>query len=338
MRKLFIVAILTVLVVFACSKNNGSVKLEKGTPAYELAAELAKKVPYLDPDKNNVLVSTNEFKLTTGDVIQKMMSNSGSRINQLKVLEADQLKSIIKQNAEGIAEQMLLINAAKKEGFDVTQAELDSVLNLQYARAGGEDKFVDWLSKNGFDIEYVKQDIKNSLLVQKYLDAKLADEIKVTDKDVEEAYNKDKTATVRHILLSTQGKSDSAKQAIHKKMEGILAKAKKGADFAKLAKQYSEDPGSKDKGGLYENFARGRMVKPFDDAAFSVPIGGISDIIETRYGYHILKVIDRKKETRPLAEVKDQLEKQLESQKRRDAYENFVNKMKENAKFELADF
>ncbi len=131
---------------------------------------------------------------------------------------------------------------------------------------------------------------------------------KVTEKEIQKLYNEDKTASVIHILLMTQGKSDSAKIEIRKKMEVILERAKQGEDFAKLVEEYSEDPGSKNNGGLYKDFGRGDMVKPFEDAAFSVPIGEISDIIETRFGYHILKVIDRKKETQPLEKVQQQIE------------------------------
>jgi len=336
MKRLFIASFaLLFLVLISCGQKQAS-KLEKGTPEYQLAEELAKKVPYLDPDKNNAIVTTKDFTLTAGDVIRKMKSNAGNRINQLKSVDATQLKSVIEQNAENFGEQRLLLEAAKKANVTLSQAEIDSVLNLQYARAGGEEKFVDWLTKNGFDIEYVKSDIANGLLVQKFLDQELGDQIKVTDEELQEAYKKDKTASVRHILLNTQGKSDSAKKEIYKKMEDILAQAKSGKDFASLAKKYSEDPGSKDNGGLYKDFPRGRMVKPFDDAAFSVPVGDISDIIETRFGYHILKVIDRKKETRPFEDVKEQLKRQLESQKRRDAYDAYIQKLKDESEFKLA--
>jgi parvulin-like peptidyl-prolyl isomerase len=91
--------------------------------------------------------------------------------------------------------------------------------------------------------------------------------------------------------------------------------ARSGHDFAKLANTYSEDPGSNTKGGLYENIGRGDMVKPFDLAAFNLPVGQISDIVETSYGYHIIKVIERKKEERPLPEVKDELIREILEQK-----------------------
>jgi hypothetical protein len=77
--------------------------------------------------------------------------------------------------------------------------------------------------------------------------------------------------------------------------------------------KFSEDPGSKNTGGLYENFPKGQMVKPFEDAAFTLPIGSLSDIVETPYGYHILKIIDRKKETKPYEEVKKDLEEEQET-------------------------
>ena len=117
----------------------------------------------------------------------------------------------------------------------------------------------------------------------------------MTEEEIQERYQQDKAASVRHILLMTQGKSDSAKKEIRKKMEAILAEAKSGKDFAELAKKDTEDSSSKNNGGRYENFGRGRMVKTVEDAASSVPVCEISDTVETRYGYHILKVIDRKK-------------------------------------------
>jgi len=121
-----------------------------------------------------------------------------------------------------------------------------------------------------------------------------------------------------------------------KKMEEILAKAKSGEDFGELARQHSEDDGSKENGGLYENFGRGRMVKPFEEAAFSVPVGEISPIVETDFGFHIIKVIDRKKETRPLEEVRPELEARIKQEKKTGGYQSYLAKLKESAEFKIS--
>jgi len=142
---------------------------------------------------------------------------------------------------------------------------------------------------------------------------------------------------VRHILLLTQEKSDSEKKEILKKMEDILARARKGEDFTELAKKYSEDPGVKENEGLYTDFTREKMVKPFSDAAFSVPVGKISDVVDTRYGYHILKVIDRKKETRPLDEVRSEIEGQIKQAKKTSAYKEHVDQLKEKASLKIIE-
>ncbi len=338
MKKYVILPILALLLLASCGKKQEGVVLKKGTPAYQLASAISAKIPYLSPDKNNVIVTTKDFKITSGEIFQNLIESSGKRTDQLKAMGADRLKTIIKQTATNLAEKKLLLKAAREANITVTPVELDSVLNLQYKRAGGQEKFDSWLAKNGISPDYVKSETHNILIIQKYLDSRLADSIKVTEKEIEAVYNEPKTATVRHILLLTQGKSDSAKKAIRKKMEGILARAKKGEDFAKLAKEYSEDPGSKDKGGLYKDFGRGRMVKPFEDAAFNTPVGQISDIIQTRYGYHILKVINRKKETRPLKEVRGQIKAQLKQKKQSEAYSKLIKKLKDEAGFKLADF
>ena len=334
MKKFLCLVMLLTVFILSCSKGDDVVKLEKGTPVYEFAKELSAKLPSLDPDKNIVLVSAKDFKITTGELMQSMYNRYGKRINQLKEMQADQLKSILEHSLKNIAEKNLFLNAANKVNTNVTTANIDSVLNLQYQRAGGEAKFVEFIKSIDKTLDDVKDDIRTTLIINTYLDGILDKEIQVSEEDIKKAFQEDKTATVRHILLMTQGKSDSDKKEIRKKMEDILAQAKKGADFAELAKKYTEDPGSKDKGGLYENFERGAMVKPFEDAAFSVPIGEISDIVETRYGYHILKVIERKKETRPFEQARKDIEKKFKSQKKKGVYETHIAKLKEEADFE----
>jgi peptidyl-prolyl cis-trans isomerase D len=117
-----------------------------------------------------------------------------------------------------------------------------------------------------------------------------------------------------HILLKTDGKDEAA---VRKQAEEILKEAKApGADFAALAKKYSEDEGSKDKGGDVDYFTRGRMVPEFEQAAFSMQVGQISDLVKSQYGFHIIKVTDKKPATtRPFDEVKAQIESELKAQK-----------------------
>ena len=336
MKRIIVPIILSVLIAVTCAKKEEGA-LEKGTPAYELAEELATKLPSLNPDLNKVIVSTTEFKITTGEVIQSIYKRSQNRAMRLKDMDSEKLKEFFKGNAKRMAEEKLLLAAAEKANVAATKSEVDSILNTLYSRFGSKEKYEERLKENGSSLELAEKNINNHFTIQKYLDKILNEQTVVSEEEIQQAYQADKTATVRHILLLTQGKSESEKQEIRKKMEEILAKAKKGEDFAELVKKYSEDPGSKDVGGLYQDFERGRMVKPFEDAAFSIPIGEISDIVETRYGYHILKVVDRKKETRPLKEVRADLELKLKGDKKIQVYQEFMAQIKKDAGFEIQE-
>jgi parvulin-like peptidyl-prolyl isomerase len=315
MKNLFLFLLLILLMLFACSSEKEKVTLEPGTPSYVFATDLAKIVPSIDPDSNKVIVETTSFVVTTGEIVDIIFKNFGKNAAELQKMPPDRIKGIIETNAEKLAERKLILAAAKEEGILTTDDEVDSILQAQYQRFGGESLFVDYVTKSGMTIELVKVDIAEGMMTTKYMENVLARESGISDEELQNKYRqliqKDQSASVQHILLMTQGKPDPEKASIYKKMKKILARARAGEDFGKLAQEYSEDPGSKDRGGLYENFERGTMVKPFEDAAFTVPIGELSDIIETRYGYHILKVIDRKKETRSFEEVKLELTKKL---------------------------
>src|SRR5215472_1499437 len=134
--------------------------------------------------------------------------------------------------------------------------------------------------------------------------------------DVERAYNDniDQYSTAEqvrasHILLKTEGKDDAAVKA---KAEDILKQARAGADFGELAKKYSEDEGSAKNGGDLDYFTRGKMVPEFETAAFAMQPGQISDLVKSPFGYHIIKVTDKKVGTRrTLADMRQQLTDQL---------------------------
>jgi peptidyl-prolyl cis-trans isomerase D len=116
-----------------------------------------------------------------------------------------------------------------------------------------------------------------------------------------------------HILLSTEGKDDAA---VRKVAESVLDKVKKGGDFAALAKQYSEDPGSKDKGGDLDYFGRGSMAKEFEEAAWALEPGKVSGLVKTQFGYHIIKLVDRRAaSTKTLQDVRPQIEDQIRFEK-----------------------
>lgn len=335
MKRYIVLFVLPMLLLLCCSKDQERVKLEQGTPAYQLAKDLVPILPMLDPDVNAVLIRANTFTVTTGEIMETLYANMGKRTDQLKTFEAERLRSIIDENAARLAERKLLMAAAKKARSSVTQQEIDNMLDLQYRRAGGEEKFLQILLDNGVDIDFVKESIASDLLIESYLDDYFAGKIPVSEEDVQKIYGEDKTASVRHILLLTREKSEAEKKEIYGKMEQILVRAKKGEDFAELAKTYSEDPGSKDKGGLYENFGRGQMVPPFEEASFSIPVGEISDIVETTYGYHIIKVIERKKEPRPLEEVRTEIVAQIRRGQQNEVYKALLDQLKEKASLQI---
>ena len=151
----------------------------------------------------------------------------------------------------------------------------------------------------------------------------LRQRVTVTGQQIERYYNDNiqqfstpEQVHAEHVLLKTADKDDAA---VKKQAESILAQAKGGANFEDLAKKYSEDDSNKAKGGDLDYFGRGQMVKEFEDAAFAAKPGDIVGPVKTQYGYHIIKVLDhRQAQTKPLAEVRSQIEDQLKFEQAQD--------------------
>jgi parvulin-like peptidyl-prolyl isomerase len=339
MKHVIAIFLVSALAVTGCSSKAEEFTLKAGTPAYALAVELAKIMPAVAPDKTTVMVQSKDFTITAAEVIQAVRDNLGTRTEGLKQLDAGQLKRVLEQGANTLGERKLLLAAAKAAKTVLPAGELDTALQSEYAQAGGEANFLEELKKAEISIDHVKTSVGETLLINAYLKGIVQAGIKVPEEELRKAYEEatqtDQTASVRHVLILTQGKTDDEKAAARKKAEEVLAKAQAGQDFTELVKQYSEDPGSKDSGGLYENFPKGQMVKPFEDASFSLPVGGLSGLVETSFGYHIIKVIDRKKETRPYEEAKAGIETKLLQAKQGTLVQDTLKALKDKAAFKL---
>lgn len=201
----------------------------------------------------------------------------------------------------------------------------------------------EFIKERAADPEFRQSFLHSKLLVKQY-----PEQTTVTDADVETRYKRDlqrvysKPAMVRasHILIKTdQLKTDEEREAARQKMESILAEAKKpDADFAKLATQHSECPSSA-KGGDLGFFPRqGAMVEPFAAAAFDLGPGQMSEVVETRFGYHIIKLTERKEpSTISLEQAAPTIRHELKNEKIASVREGHVRKLREDAKIVYGD-
>jgi peptidyl-prolyl cis-trans isomerase D len=150
---------------------------------------------------------------------------------------------------------------------------------------------------------------------------KVAATINVTDEQLRTAYSNaldnfrmPERVHARHILLKTEGKSDAEKAALKAKAEDLLKQLKNGADFAELAKKYSDD-GSKEQGGDLGWFVRNQMVPEFDSVAFALKPKELSGVVTSQFGYHIIQTLEKDPaKLKPFEEVKDELAKEVRAQ------------------------
>ena len=168
-------------------------------------------------------------------------------------------------------------------------------------------------------VEYIELSVK-----------KLAEQIHVTDKEVRDYFEQNKAQYVApeqrrasHILIEVPKNADAkADKAARAKAEDILKKIRGGADFASMAKKYSQDTGSAKQGGDLGYFVPGTMTKAFDDKVFSMKKGQVSDLVKTEFGYHIIKLTDIKHEDKSFSQVKNQV---TEEYKKREAEKQYYD-------------
>lgn len=212
------------------------------------------------------------------------------------VTEKELSKELRQKYGESTLYQMVL-SKALLDKYKVSDEEAKKQVEEAKDKMG--DNFNSTLEQVGLKNEdELKEKMKPEIAFEKAIKAT------VTEKDVKDNYKPE--MKVSHILVKDEKTAKEVKE-----------KVSNGEDFAALAKQYSEDTGSKEQGGEITDFAPGQTVKEFEEAAYKLDAGQVSDPVKTTYGYHIIKVTD-KKELKPFDEVKDSIRKDLEQQRIQD--------------------
>lgn len=201
-----------------------------------------------------------------------------------------------------IAVTTLLTNRATLDDKSKAQVAAVQLASDVRRQAGSDEAFERQLLAMGFTVEDLAAQILERAICEEVVDRELKSKVVITEDQVkqffaENAEQMERPETVRasHILISTrnavtdQDFDDAQKKEKRQLADKVLARARKGEDFAALVKEFSDDPGSRDKGGEY-TFTRGQMVPEFEKAAFALKTNEISEVVTTRFGYHIIKL------------------------------------------------
>jgi peptidyl-prolyl cis-trans isomerase C len=248
----------------------------------------------------------------------------------------------------GLVDQLiayhLLSQQAHSEKMDASDADVDARVAQLKSGMPTPEAFQQALAAQGMSLEQLRKQTRMTLQVTKVIDADVNNKVSVSDGEVETFYNQNlerfkqgETVHASHILIAVPKDADAAaKKQARAKAQQVLDALHKGADFAATAKAQSMDTGSAQNGGDLGFFPKGQMEPTFEKAAFGLKPGATSGLVETPFGFHIIKLLERRPpRTAPLPEVAPQVKAFLTNQQREAKIQAFVNGAKAKSKIEV---
>jgi peptidyl-prolyl cis-trans isomerase C len=311
---------------------------ETPLPAGAALGSPAKPVPADLPD---VVARVNGETVTKADVERAVQTLEGRAGGSVPAEQRDRIyRGIIDQ----LVGYRLLTQEAAARNVTVPEADVNAQIAKIQGQFPSEQVFVQALTEKKISLDQVRADARRDLIVAKMLKDEVESKSAVKAEQVQDFYAKNpaqfaqgERVRASHILISVARDANAAAKAQGRsRAEQVLKEIQAGGDFAALAKQHSQDPGSAVQGGDLGYFTQGQMVGPFNDAAFTLKPGTTSELVETDFGFHIIRVVDRQAgRTVPFEEVRGQIEEFLRNQNRQQQTETFVNDLKAKGTIEL---
>ena len=355
MKTRLAIVLIAVALVAACKKTPSEPPAQAGAPAPASAAPAAgpsapapgatptaapavKPVPAQLPE---IMARVNGLPIDRAEFERAVKSLEGQAGGPVPPERRD---VIYRQLVDQLIGMKLLAQESVARKIVVPDTEVEGRLTEVKKPFPNEQAFTAALAERQLTLDKLKAEIRQQLQAMKLVDAEIRPTVAVTDADVTDFYVKNpekfqepEAVRVSHILIRTPDATDEAqKKKAKAEATTVLAELKKGGDFAALAKQHSQDAGSAANGGDLGFVPRGNTVPVFEQAAFALKPGQTSGIVESPFGYHIIKVFaHRDARTVPLQEVKPQVKEFLTQQQMQQKTEAFINKLKAKGKVEI---
>jgi peptidyl-prolyl cis-trans isomerase C len=293
------------------------------------------------------MVAKVNGKKITEDMVsaetKRMAATMGANANPQQMASMGGM--LRKQAIEVMINRMLLSDAASKEGVTVPREEVTARVDEVKKNFPSEQAFTERIAAMGMSLPDLEKEIESGLTFEALLakhtgeaHTPTADEVKAFYDSNPTQFHQPERVRASHILIAfADGDTDAQKAEKRAKAVKIREDLVRGADFAETAAMYSDCP-SKENGGDLDYFTKGRMVKPFEDAAFALKVNQLSDIVQTDFGYHIIKVTDHTAEREiPLDEARQDIVSYLEDQQKEAAVGSYIQSLRASAKIEYAD-
>jgi peptidyl-prolyl cis-trans isomerase C len=337
--RIAMILITILLAVSAVSCKEKTVEQAAETIDQSVAVEKQPVVETAVSETEAFVAIVNGVSIPTEELDRKMDMVKQRYAGMGVEMTPDQMADMRNRITDSLIEQEVLVQESAAQNISVDQADIDGELQKFKQQFPNEEAFSTQMTQMGYTEDSLKKEIRRSKAIQQLIEQKIVAEITVPEEEMAAYYeaNPEKFETpervrARHILVRLNPEmEDAEKEAARKKIETVKEKLSSGEDFEKLVSENSDCPSSKN-GGDLDYFARGQMVKPFEDAAFAMNPGEISDIVETQFGYHIIKVEDKQTAaTLSFEEAREGLAEQLKGEKARTAVKDYIEKLKEKA-------
>ncbi|MBW1648478.1 MAG: peptidylprolyl isomerase [Deltaproteobacteria bacterium] len=287
--------------------------------------------------------TVNGETISKGQLDRELASIQGRMARQGHPVPDESLAQIRGQVLDRMIGEELLFQESRKQKIRVDDQKIQAQIDEMSQSFEDKAAFDLALANAGLSREALTERLRRQMAIQQLIEDKIVAGVTVAEGRAEEFYKANpeifaqpEQVRARHILIRTGAEADAAAKAeARKQIDEIRQKAIDGEDFAALAKTHSQDPGSKENGGDLGFFARGQMVKPFEDTAFALKENEVSQVVESPFGFHIIQVTGRKPaETIAYETVKPRILEHLKQQAIREKLDAYVDGLRQGAKIE----
>ena len=292
-----------------------------------------------DNTPDTTVAIANDITITETDVALEIKRILFQAKAMRQPIDESMMGSMRDKVIDSLINRELLFQQSKSKGITTDAEEIDNSIDQIKQRLEAGQSFESLLAEMGITIETMRTQVGQANAIQKLIEVVVYPKAMVSEKESRiffennpQYFQKPEEVKASHILIQVAPDAgDEEKLAARKKIEEVQIKIEAGDDFAELARQYSEGP-SNVNGGDLGYFDRKKMVKPFSDAAFALKPGEVSDIVETRFGFHLIKVYDKKaKSAYVFEDIKDRLREILRQQKIQDETVRYLEELRKTA-------